>query len=308
MSERSGAPDRAAWQGDSLALERAAARVRPHLPAALTEGLEPAGAGDFCFAFRAGGWIVRVARHAEAAEAIRRESCMLGRIADRLSLAVPRLEHHAPEGCPPFTVHREVTGAVLTRAAWSRLSSGARARVAGQLAEFLHGLHDLAREAGGCGLGELDPVSRAERLRRAAGSQLVGLLSPETAGRVDAFLAARATDRGAGRPLALLHADLSPGHLLYDPTSEALTGVIDFGDVVLGPPARDFIYVYEDFGVDRCREVVEAYAPEDTPALMEEVRAWYLLEALSWTLERLRAGARADVGHGIREISRELSA
>jgi len=308
MDGRSGAAERPTWRWGSLDLEGAAARVRRHLPAALAERLEPAGAGDFCFAFRGDGWIVRVSRHAEAAEAIRREACVLGRVARRLPLAVPRPEHHAPRSCPPFTVHREVTGAVLTRARWACLPAGARARVAAQLADFLGCLHGLADEAHACGVPELDGAAMAGRLRHAARPELERLLEAGTAARLDHFLAARAADGESERPLALLHADLAPGHLLYDEASGRLTGVIDFGDVALGPPARDLIYIYEDFGVERCQEVVAAYAGPGASAFMEEVRAWYLLETLAWTLERLHAGGRAEVIHGIGEITRELSA
>ena len=36
----------------------------------------------------------------------------------------------------------------------------------------------------------------------------------------------------------LLHCDLAPGHVLYDPSTGALTGIIDFGDVAIGEPTN----------------------------------------------------------------------
>lgn len=308
MSSGSGATGPATWQWGNPRLERTAALVRPHLPTELTGRLEPAGAGDFCFAYRTGPWIVRVARHAEAAEAIRREACVLDRISQGLPLAVPRPEHHSPEGCPPFSVHRELIGAVLTRAAWAGLSPVARGRLAEQLAGFLQRLHGLADDGRACGLPALHDATQAARLRVAAGRELRELLAADVAKRLDDFLAARAAGRGAERPSVLLHADVAPGHLLYDESTGELTGVIDFGDLVLGPPARDFIFIYEDFSVERCEEVVAAYAGADAAELMENVRAWYLLEALSWTLERLAQGARDDVAQGLGAIARELGA
>jgi aminoglycoside 2''-phosphotransferase len=38
----------------------------------------------------------------------------------------------------------------------------------------------------------------------------------------------------------LLHGDLSPEHILVDLERTAITGVIDFGDAVVGDPAGDF--------------------------------------------------------------------
>jgi hypothetical protein len=45
--------------------------VRPHLPDGAREPLARAGEGDFCHAYRAGAWIVRVAKHAMAVEITR---------------------------------------------------------------------------------------------------------------------------------------------------------------------------------------------------------------------------------------------
>lgn len=288
-----------------LTVETAADLVRLHLPPGLPRALEPVGEGDFCFAYRAGDRIVRVAKHAEAAAAIRREACVLARIADRLPLEVPRPEYHEPPGGPPFTVHRTVGGHVLTSAAWEALPPGPRAHLVQHVADFLRQLHGLAEEGIACDLPRLDEAAFAAALRHDVPMEMAGRLAPDVLRRLDAALEATAA-RGPESPLALLHRDLAPGHLLCDEARGALTGVIDFGDVAIGPPARDFIFLYEDFGVSLCDEVARAYAGPDAAALMEDVRAWYLLEALSWTLERLRLGSDAEAAHGLREITREL--
>jgi aminoglycoside phosphotransferase (APT) family kinase protein len=40
--------------------------------------------------------------------------------------------------------------------------------------------------------------------------------------------------------------DIGPGYLLRDLVTGAITGVTDFGDIAVGDPARDFIFIYED--------------------------------------------------------------
>ncbi len=49
-----------------------------------------------------------------------------------------------------------------------------------------------------------------------------------------------------GQPV-LLHGDLSPDHILWDPQAKRITGIIDFGDMQFGDPAWDFIYFWEDY-------------------------------------------------------------
>jgi aminoglycoside phosphotransferase (APT) family kinase protein len=221
---------------------------------------------------------------------------------------VPRPTLHEAEACAPFTVHREVRGAPLTRASWEGLPRAARARAAEQLADFLSALHASAREVvTACDLPRLDETVLAARLRREAPLALSGLVAPAVMQGLDARLAAGSSQRGSGPP-ALLHCDIAPGHVLCDGATGALSGVIDFGDVSLGPAARDFIFLYEDFGAALCREVLGAYASSagaEAPTFAD-VRSWYLLEALSWTLERLELGAQEDAAHGLAEIEREL--
>ena len=295
-----------AWAWPALTVADAANLTLRHLPDLRAGELEPLGEGDFCFAYRASTLVVRVAKHARAAEALRKETCVLARIEGRLPLDMPRLEYRSPEGSPPFTLHREVVGTVLTRAAWASMPATVRGRTAERLAHFLRQLHAGVDAGRACGLGRLDEAALAARLRLVAPAALATHLPPGVPDRLEAALAKRA-DEDAEPSLALLHGDVAPGHLLYDEPTGELTGVIDFGDVVLGPPARDFVYLYEDFGVELCKEVLEAYAGRRAGALLAEVRAWYLLEAIDWTLDCLAKGRRAEVTHGVGEITRELT-
>jgi aminoglycoside 2''-phosphotransferase len=178
--------------------------------------------------------------------------------------------------------------------------------VAEQLAAFLRELHGLAEDGMACDFPRLQEAAFAARLRRAADAELGDRLPRHVRTRLDSLLESRAVDLRE-HPLALLHCDLAPGHLLYDQRRAKLTGVIDFGDAALGPPARDFIFLYEDFGVKCCEAVAAAYAGHAAAALMERVRTWYLLEALAWTLGRLRLGRSVDVAHGLGEITREVT-
>ena len=86
-----------------------------------------------------------------------------------------------------------------------------------------------------------------------------------------------------------------------------LTGIIDFGDLAIGSPARDFIYIYEDFGPDLLSAVLDRYAGNSTQKLLSETRQWYLLETAAWTAEMHAAGRAGDVAHGLAEMRRELA-
>jgi aminoglycoside 2''-phosphotransferase len=300
--------DHPRWPWATLDHETAAPLLREHVPGADQE-LTSLGAGDFCLAFRVNGRILRVARHAEAAAALRRETCVLAAIADSLPVPVPRPTFSLPDTCPPFTLHDEIAGEVLTREAWTRMPTRARRRIAGELARFLRALHETGSDVDiQCGLRLHNRREAARRLFDAAVEGLYPLLDREIRGRLDAVLTLCSSQPpDVGRPSVLLHCDIAPGHVLVDPAIGKLTGVIDFGDVAMGEPARDFIYIYEDFGPALLAEVLDSYVPKRARSFLRDIRTWYLLEALSWTLEMLAQGRPADANHGLAEIRGELA-
>jgi aminoglycoside 2''-phosphotransferase len=270
--------------------------------------LEPFGSGEFCIAFRREDQVIRVARHHEAARALERESCVLPKIAPMLPLPVPQPTYHAPHECPPFTLHQEIVGEDLTREDWEGMPASARERAASDLATFLKTLHALPIEIGlECGLVQIDAAKIASHLREETAHTILSLLEPTIQRNLDQTLEQWSSQLEDRRP-ALLHCDIGPGHLLYEPSTLRLTGVIDFGDLVIGDPARDFIYIYEDFGPLILQEVLTHYAGQDATKMMPAIRKWYLLEAISWTIGRHVEQCEPDVAQGLSEIQRELAA
>lgn len=299
------------WDWNHLDHASAAKLLAGQLPDVDASSIEPFGSGDFCLAFRLRDQVFRVARHAQAAEALRREACILSKIAPMLPLPVPQPAYHAPHGCPPFTVHKEIVGEFLARETWEGMPASARERAASDLATFLRSLHALPIKIGlECGLAQIDAGEMARRLREETANTIHRLLERETQRKLDQTLKRWSFQRAAQRP-ALLHCDMGPGHVLYNPSTLHLTGVIDFADIVIGDPARDFIYIYEDFGPLILHEVLTRYAGKDASKMMPVIRRWYLLEAISWTIgihgEHAVPQHEANLDHGLAEIKRELA-
>lgn len=295
---------------DNLDHSSAAKLLDRHLPNPDHVSLEPFGQGDFCLAFRLGNQVIRVAKHADAAAALRRESCILKKIATALPLSVPQPSYHSPRACPPFTIHDEIVGEVLTRELWENQPARERENIASDLAAFLMSLHSLPVQIGlECGLARLDAAELAKRLHKESANTIYDLLESDTRHLFQSTLERWAVPSPQDHPpLVLLHCDIGPGHLFYDPLTSRLTGVIDFGDIAIGEPARDFIYVYEDFGPALLGEVLYCYTGKNAPKMMPEIRKWYLLEAISWTIQRYKEKHKADLDHGLAEIKHELAA
>jgi len=253
-------------------------RARPDL---VVETLEPAGSGDFCDAWLVNGReILRIAKHGEARVALARECRLLPRIAASLPLAVPQPRPLEIDGAVVATLHQRVPGKALDLDAWYRRHQSRRLMLPRELGKFLRALHDVDVGAvADCGLPALHHHALAHRLRESLASDYpppqIAVLRDELDDALCALLELEPV------PPVLLHADVSPEHVLFDPWREQLSGVIDWGDAAIGDPARDFIFLYEDWSRDFLRSALEAY---ETNRLERRVLLHYIADQLDWTL------------------------
>jgi aminoglycoside phosphotransferase (APT) family kinase protein len=108
-----------------------------------------------------------------------------------------------------------------------------------------------------------------------------------------AFLA-RPAPAAPGRKV-LCHNDLGEDHLLVDPRTQRLTGIIDVSDAVVGDPARDFALLLLDLGEETLAGALAAYGQED-PGLAARA-GWFAVRAglagLAWRLRAEQSDATA---------------
>jgi aminoglycoside phosphotransferase (APT) family kinase protein len=148
-------------------------------------------------------------------------------------------------------------------------------------------LHALeAKDLAGCGLPAWEPQALLMQITKALadltpvgeptrpkGSRHLSLLS-------DAVSALEEAPPGS----VLLHGDLSPEHVLVAPRGGWITGIIDWGDAMWGDPARDFIFLLEDWGEDFLAWALEGYGRAEDATFLQRVRIGQQLEDLAWSL------------------------
>jgi len=141
-----------------------------------------------------------------------------------------------PRGRTLGAVHRYVPGAQIATTGLPR--GAAREALARDLARFLSRLHavplPIAKQAG------LESVSLGTSTYTRLTKQSLPYLGESTArwlrATTEAFLAGGGT---AKAPRHVIHADISGAHILVD-SQRRLSGVIDFGDILIADPALDF--------------------------------------------------------------------
>jgi aminoglycoside 2''-phosphotransferase len=177
------------------------------------------------------------------------------------------------------------------------------------LAETLSRLHAFpADEAAGLGVGEGDP---AEHLREAR-AEALGFLAdvePLVPGRLIArcreFLD-EVPPAWPGPPV-LIHGDLVPEHLIFDPTTYELTGVIDWSDVWLCDPACDFAGPAYWAGRKMTRRMAASYRGETDPAFDDRVRYLAVAKGIAAVFHGAHGSRREYFAEGLRSLGRNLA-
>jgi aminoglycoside phosphotransferase (APT) family kinase protein len=269
--------------------------VRAAFPSVAAESLQPLGAGwDFDTFKTTDGWVFRFPRRAATEQLLQRERPILDLVRSVLpeSVSVPRvrvLDHRVSAFPYRVAAHRFIAGIPA-----DEVNAPLRPMLARTVAGALGALHAVPEAtARTAGLVELD---RDERGRIewfdggfAAAMELRGRDAAldralEWAGQVDDPL------RRLDAPLRMIHHDLSAEHLIADPATGRLVGMLDWTDAILGDPARDFMPLVTFGGWDLCNEVLKHYPHAVDATFRDRLRFMARLLPLMWLGHAHRRG------------------
>jgi aminoglycoside phosphotransferase (APT) family kinase protein len=216
-----------------------------------------------------------------------REAAVLRLVAGVSPLAVPvPLVVDAERGC---LVYRRLPGVPLLGLRWAagrpqpELDQAGAEAVGATLGAFLAALHSVPVSAV-ANLVETDETPPQEWLDEAAAAwpRVRGDLP---AAGVEAFLGRPAPPPGT--EFVFSHQDLGIEHVLVDPASGAVTGVIDWTDAAVGDPAYDLGLILRDLGPGALDAALRVCGPGD--AAVRERAVFYarcgLIEDLAYGQE-----------------------
>ncbi|MEV4750853.1 aminoglycoside phosphotransferase family protein [Streptosporangium sp. NPDC049248] len=262
--------------------------VAAHLPGYRVDTITPLGEGQDNLAYEVNGeLIVRFSKEADPvrrAMLVDREARLLTGVAGFSPVPVPEPGFTvAEQGCLAYF---KLPGLPLLGLPPSeRLSHGPS--VAATLGGLLSALHavPLDRLAG---LVEVDAPPLSEWLDEAKEIYPTIIKEiPEAHRRtVQTFLDTPPPDGGYDPVFS--HNDLGIEHVLVDPATGAVTGVIDWSDAAIVDPAYDFGLLYRDLGPAALEAALGGYRSGDLTALRERALFYggcSLLEDLAYGLE-----------------------
>ncbi|HSR18086.1 MAG TPA: glycosyltransferase, partial [Ignavibacteriaceae bacterium] len=79
---------------------------------------------------------------------------------------------------------------------------------------------------------------------------------------------------------ALLHGDLNWDHFIFNDKEKDIAGVIDFGNVIIGDPACDFVGLWLQYGEDFVSSVIEYYGCTEPGKLIKKIKLLYCCDCV----------------------------
>ena len=300
------------WDPDRpLTAQGARAVIAACFPEVDSRTLKYLGSGwQFEAYLTADGWAFRFPRRAWCADLFESERRVHELVSRVLApkIAVPNVElmGQPTDGFPyRFAGHRFISGVPA-----DTLNSDFDATLARGIGRALEAIHSIPEEeARAAGVVELDSEEpgRKDWLKRGLelASRLRGL---EPA--IDSALnwvadVSLPLPRYEG-PLRVIHHDLCPEHLIVEPKTGQLAGIIDWTDTILGDSVRDFVGLVAWRGWGFTEEVLCSYRLPLDGGFRERLRFMARLLSTIWLAEAQSRGT--DVAKGIEWVRNAFAA
>jgi aminoglycoside 2''-phosphotransferase len=247
-----------------------------------------------------GIWVARFPRDTTAAQSLRHEVTVLEYARQHVGGPMPSLQ--LLDG---FSLHRLLPGRPTTRGALERMPQEAADRVVTELGTLLRSLHTAPIDES-LPTSVTKSVDEWQRLYDRAQQVIGPHLWRHQRDWLDELFAPVVTEAITldYRP-SIVHADLASYHVLHDPQTGQLSGLIDFGVAGVGDPALDLACLFSSWGESRCTALLDPY-----PELSElAARARFYAAALpvEWALAGLEGGAPemllAHLGHVANDLN-----
>ena len=255
-------------------------------------------------------YIFRFGANEESEERLRWEQYLLPKLQTNLEIALPNFEVICPmDNGRPLVVYRMIKGESFREKVSRDLSDTSRLRVAKQLADFLEVLHTFpVEEALSCGVEERSGQERCHEFREGAHEIIYPDLSEQERNTCEYWFQEylRNPAYSSYRP-ALVHGDLQDRHVLFDPDTESIAGVIDFSDIWIGDPDHDLHYLIEEHGEDFVRVLLRYYKHDNPAGLMWKSRFFYLLRCLDEIIWGMEDNHQEHVEEGWRDLREFLN-
>lgn len=284
--------------------------IESNFPQLSIEELKMLGEGWMSRVYLVNGeWIFRFPKTQEGALDLEKELRILPELMPRITLSIPEFKFIGQQGNGlAFVGYKILPGELLDEESFASLPDTAKENLAQQIAQFINEISSFPkREARLLNIPESNPYQDYSDVYAEIREELFPLID----GEVRQYITSR-FESYLGNPNnfsyepSLIHADLSPNHFLYHAEQQRLTGIIDFGDLEIGDPDYEYIYLLEDCGRSFTRRVMELRNVDNIKVKLEKVSFFVTADHMDTALEGLRRNDRDWVDQSIDALKTEI--
>jgi aminoglycoside 2''-phosphotransferase len=230
------------------------------------------GEGDNSKAFSVDKkYVFRFPKRKGAKIQAQREILTLPIIRPFVNLQIPDFKFVSPR--KSFVGYEIIRGEPLTSHVYNSLSKNVQKSIQHSIGEFLFQLHHIPlSHLKDCGLETMDLKEEyAENFERAKQFIYPNVSKGQRNKITGLFLQYLNDTKNFKYAPVLNHNDFSKDHILFDVVKHQMTGIIDFGDIALGDPDYDFMYLFDEFGIDFLNGILKIHNQNDKNNLMKKL-------------------------------------
>lgn len=286
-------------------LEEKIARVRPRFPALNYEKIERNNDGlahevvivdrERVFRFPRDDW---------ARRSLQQELIVLELLRPVFPAPLPAYDFVADD----VASYPYLPGRPLTRGRWLHCDLAGRSRLAAQIGKMLSAMHAITPADD---ISSRSPLGPSLTVRQQADWEALyedvqnylypGLMAHAREGVDDLFKHVVGQPEFMAAEPVLMNGDIGTYHMLFDESSQNITGVLDFGTAGWGDPACDVACLLYQYGEAFIRLMAETYPVSS--AVIDRARFWARTLELQWAVGGLKRLPEAGIKNRIADWS-----
>ncbi len=281
--------------------------IQHEFPDFFISSIKKTGEGDNSKAFLINkNYIFRFAKTEAARRDLKLETAVLPEICGSIKLTIPQFLFIDKEF--GFVGYKSIRGKFLTPKRYRTLNTKTQTKIQKTLARFLTELHEIDIRA----LEEFGvPIMDYKQEHSDDFINAQTLIYPNLSQRqrekiTHSFNLYLNDQNNFNYKPTLIHNDLSTNHILFRKKINDISGIIDFGDLAIGDPDYDLMYLMDSFGETFISGLLRFYQHNHPENLFKKLHFFALANKIQILVESIKQDDETEIKDGYKSLKKWL--
>lgn len=294
----------------NIPLSDAKQKIAEFSPQFELQSLKLLGSGTDSTAYLANDqWIFRFPKSNAAQKTLKKEIVLLPQLRNHLPIAIPDFKYIAKDTDKLLYVcYQMLPGVPLEKNIFDTMPIQKQEQALKDLTRFLQILHKFPiQTASECRVQKELYKGAYHSEQKLLLREIQHLLSKEEISKIENIFSSYEKDeKNISNPLSILHADLKPDHILYDPETGHITGIIDWGDVCIGDPDFDFTCLSLFYDQDFVVRLLKYFPTENREHILTKIQFFITIRWLQDLADFVKSKDEQFIAFCLTELRKHL--